>query len=352
MITARADKFPATARVGVLLSTLLLTVAAEAQLPRDRTRIVGSSTVFPYSQAVAEHYVGLTRAKAPVVEATGTGGGLKIFCGGVGAGFPDITGASRPMTASEYRDCASNGAADLTEALIGDDALSLTQSVDGPPLELTRRDLFLALAAEVPVNGEVVANPYRSWRDIRPTLPDMPIAVFGPPPTSGTRDALIGLVMQPACEGFAEIRALDDGRRAGVCARPRRDGGFIEASENDNVIVRRIVSDPGTVGIFGFPFLHENHDMLRGIPIDGVEPSARTLRDGTYPLTRPLFLYIKNAHRAVIPGMEALLGEYLSEEAIGPEGYLAERGLVPLDAAERRTVRTRVAGHARIARFE
>lgn len=352
MTTARAVMFSSLARAGALLVSLTLAVAAEAQLTRDRARIVGSSTVFPHSQAVAEHYAGHTHARAPVVEATGTGGGLKIFCGGVGWGFPDITGASRPITASEYRDCASNGASDLTEALIGDDALSLTQSLDGPAFGVTRRDLFLALAARVPLNGEIVDNPYRRWRDIRPDLPDMPIEVFGPPPTSGTRDALIELVMLPGCAGFAEIRALDAPRRAETCGRMRQDGGFIEAMENDNVIVRRLVSDPRTLGIFGFHFLHENRDRLRGLAVEGVEPTARTLRDGSYPVTRPLFLYIKNAHRAVIPGMEGLLREYLSEDAIGPDGYLAAQGLVPLDAAEREAVRTRVAEHARIARFE
>lgn len=308
---------------------------------RDRVRVVGSSTVFPYSQAVAEEYAGLTHAPAPVVEATGTGGGLKIFCGGVGLGFPDITAASRPITAAEYRDCVSNGVADITEARIGEDGLSLTQSLDGPAMALSRAQIFLALAAEVPRDGALVANPYRRWSEIDPALPDTQIEVFGPPPTSGTRDALIDLVLRPACEGFPEIAALDPDRRDLACARIRQDGRYIEAGENDNVIVQRIAADPETLGIFGYSFLHENGDRLRGVPIDGVRPSVESLADRSYRLTRPLLLYIKNPHRAVVPGMEAFLAEYFSEAAIGPDGYLADRGLVPLDAAERARARRR-----------
>lgn len=324
--------------------------AAVAQ-SRDRARVVGSSTVFPYSQAVAEQYAGLSHAPAPVIEATGTGGGIKIFCGGIGLGFPDITAASREMTAAEYRDCVSNGVGDITEARIGEDGLSLTQSLDGPAFGLSRAQIFLALAAEVPKDGALVANPYRRWRDIDPALPDMPIEVFGPPPTSGTRDAFVTLVMRPGCEGFPEVAALDPDRRALTCARLRQDGAYVEAGENDNIIVQRLVADPRTLGIFGYSFLYENGDLLRGLPVDGMAPSVESLADGRYRLTRPLLLYIKNPHRAVVPGMEAFLAEYLSEAAIGPGGYLSDRGLVPLDAAERARVRAEVAAHAPIARF-
>ncbi|PZQ49499.1 MAG: phosphate ABC transporter substrate-binding protein [Rhodovulum sulfidophilum] len=338
--------------VSVVLGLALLSPGAVGAQSRDRARVVGSSTVFPYSQAVAEQYVGRSHAKAPVVEATGTGGGLKIFCGGIGVAFPDITGASRPITASEYRDCASNGVEDVTEALIGLDGLSLTQSLDGPAIAVTRRELFLALAADVPVDGRLAPNPYRRWSEIDPALPDMEIQVFGPPPTSGTRDALVDLVMHPGCAGFPEIAALEPERREAVCSRMRQDGPFIEAGENDNIIVQRLLADPTTVGLFGYSFLYENGDLLRGVPIDGVAPTIETLSSGAYELTRPLYLYVKNPHRGVIPGLEELLDEYLSEEAIGPDGYLVDRGLVPLSAEARARVRADVAGRVHPRRFD
>ena len=351
----RKDKmrFPRPALPLALSGALLvLALAADGAPSRDRVRIVGSSTVFPYSQAVAEEYVGLTHARAPVVEATGTGGGIKIFCGGVGTGFPDITGASRPMTASEYRDCVSNGAGDVSEARFGEDGLSLTQSLDGPEFGLSGRELFRALAAEVPVDGALVANPYRRWREIDPRLPDMPIQVFGPAPTSGTRDVFVDLLMRPACASFPEMAALDPARRDVACARIRQDGPYIETGENDNVIIHRLVADPSALGIFGFSFVYENRDSLRALAVDGVAPSVETLADGSYGLTRPLYLYVKNPHRAVIPGMEELLREYLSEEALGPEGYLTERGLVPLPADERERARADRAARAPFRRFE
>ena len=346
---------PAAGLLGVLAALAafgLAPPAPGAAQTRDRVRIVGSSTVFPYAQAVAEEYVGLTHGKAPVVEATGTGGGLKLFCGGVGTGFPDLTGASRAITPSEYRDCVSNGAGDITEAAFGRDGITVTQSLDGPPMALTRRELFLALAAEVPVHGALVPNPYENWREIDPALPDLPILVLGPPPTSGTRDALVALAMRPGCAGLPEIAALDPERRAVTCARTRQDGRFVEVGENDNLILQRLIADPTAFGIFGYSFVFENRDRVRGVAIDGVPPGIETLATGDYDLTRPLFLYIKNPHRGVIPGMEALLAEFFSEEAIGPDGYLSERGLVPLPAEARDLVRADVAGHVRPRRFE
>lgn len=328
-----------------LCGALLAAVPAAAQ-SRDRVRIVGSSTVFPYSQAVAEQYVGFTHARAPVVEATGTGGGLKIFCGGLGLAFPDITGASRRITEAEYRDCASNGVTDMTEARFGEDGLSLAQSLAGPPFAVGSLDLFRALAAEVPVGGALVANPYRRWREIDPRLPDMPIQVFGPAPTSGSRDIFVALVMRPACASFPEFAALAPEAREIACGRLRQDGPYIETGENDSTVIHRLAADPEALGIFGFSFIFENRDILRALAIDGVAPSVETLSEGTYRLTRPLFLYVKNPHRAVVPGMEELLRAYLSEEAIGPDGYLAERGLVPLPAAERAAARATVAAHA------
>jgi phosphate transport system substrate-binding protein len=315
--------------------------AAQAQ-SRDQIRIVGSSTVFPYTQAVAEQFAGMTGQPAPVVESTGTGGGMQIFCGGVGPDFPDITGASRAMTASEYEACIASGVENVTEVLIGYDGLSIAHSVDGPELDLTKAQLFQALAAEVPVDGELQANPYANWREIDSSLPDAPIQVFGPPPTSGTRDAFVELVMEEGCQEFEAITALDEERQEEVCQRMRQDGPFIEAGENDNLIVQRLQADPNALGIFGYSFLFENLDTLKPVSIGGVEPNEETIADGSYGISRPLFVYVKNAHRGVIPGLEDFVLEYVSENAIGEGGYLSERGLIPLDEAEREQERQEV----------
>ncbi len=315
---------------------------------RDQIRIVGSSTVFPYTQAVAEQFVGLKGMRSPVVEATGTGGGLQVFCGGIGTPYPDIAGASRRIRPSEVALCAKNGVDDITEARIGDDGISIAQSVAGPEMDLSRAELFEALAASVAQGDAIVANPFRRWREIGPDLPDTPIQVFGPPPTSGTRDAFVELVMTPGCRGFPAIAALPPPKQAEVCARMRQDGPFIEAGENDNLIVKRLEADPTALGIFGYSFLYENADRLRGVAVDGVEPTPATIASGAYAVTRPLYLYIKNPHRAVIPGLNAFLTEYFSEDSIGPDGYLAERGLIPLPEAERAQVRADVAAGKRL----
>jgi len=316
--------------------------AAHAQT-RDQIRIVGSSTVFPYTQAVAEQYAAMTGNPAPVVESTGTGGGMQIFCGGVGPDFPDITGASRAMKKSEFDLCVQNGVDSVTEVLIGYDGLSIAHAQQGPDLNLTKAQIFQALAAQVEVNGEIVANPYKSWNEIDPTLPAAAITVFGPPPTSGTRDAFVELVMQAGCDAFPAIKALDKDRKAEVCERMRQDGPFIEAGENDNLIVQRLNADANALGIFGYSFLFENSDTLKAVSVDGVSPSVETIADGSYSVSRPLYFYIKNAHRGVIPGLDAFVTEYVSEEAFGEGGYLSERGLIPLAADLREATREAVA---------
>jgi len=319
-----------------LLGGLAATAVVLATLPaaaqnRDQIRIVGSSTVFPYTQAVSEQFSNATGLRAPVVESTGTGGGMQAFCAGVGPATADITGASRPMTQSEWTLCQQNGVTNVTEALIGYDGLSIAVSrANSAPLDLTKAQLFQALAAEVEVNGQVVANPYNNWSDIDPSLPSTPITVFGPPPTSGTRDAFVELVMTPGCRSFAALDGLEAARRTEVCARMRQDGKFIEAGENDNLIVQRLNQDPNAFGIFGYSFLYENMDSLKPIAVEGVEPSADTIRDGSYGVSRPLFFYVKNAHRGVIPGLQEFVEFYMEEDAIGPDGYLSERGLVAL----------------------
>ncbi|WP_417597306.1 substrate-binding domain-containing protein [Pararhodobacter oceanensis] len=308
------------------------TTAAFAQ-SRDAIRIVGSSTVFPYTQAVAEQFANITGAPSPIVESTGTGGGMQIFCGGVGEQHPDITGASRAMKASEYELCQENGVTDITEALIGFDGLSLAISrANDVEWSLSLAEIYLALGAQVPVNGEWVDNPYTRWSEINPDLPDTDILAYGPPPTSGTRDAFVELAMHAGCEALDYVANGDfDGDWVeDNCSRMRTDGPFVEAGENDNLIVQRIVADPNAMGIFGYSFLFENMDTLKGVQIDGVDPSIDTIADNSYPISRPLYFYVKNAHRGVIPNLDAFIEEYMSDGALASGGYLSERGLVPL----------------------
>ncbi len=323
-------------------------VVAEA---RDQIRIVGSSTVFPYTQAVSEEFANKTSFSAPVVESTGTGGGMKIFCQGVGADHPDVTGASRAMKKSEYELCQANGVDNVSEALLGYDGLSIAVSRNGTVLDLTKEQLYLALAAEVPQDGKIVANPYTTWKQIDASLPDTKIQVFGPPPTSGTRDAFVELVMEEGCAEFEAIKSLDGDRKKAVCSRMRQDGPFIEAGENDNLIVQRLNSDPSAYGIFGYSFLYENQDTLQAVKVGGVEPNFDTIASGDYGVSRPLFIYIKNAHRGVIPGLDEFVTEYMSDAAMGSDGYLAERGLVALDDDKRAEVQDAVLNGKHMGRF-
>ncbi len=329
----------------VALTVAAAVAGAFASVPafaRDQIKIVGSSTVFPYSQAIAEEFAKKTGNKAPVVESTGTGGGFKIFCEGIGADKADFTGASRAMKKSEYEDCKKNGVTDITEVLLGYDGLSVALSTKGPDFDLTKAQLFLALSKEVPVDGKLVANPYKKWSDIDSKLPDQAILVYGPPPTSGTRDAFVELAMHEGCEAlpfFKEQKAAakDDAAKKEYsklikekCSPMRQDGAFVEAGENDNLIVQRLEADPKALGIFGYSFLYENKDKLKGAKINGVAPSFETIANGTYGISRPLFMYVKNAHRKVIPGMEDFVKELVSKETLSRSGYLAERGLVAL----------------------
>jgi phosphate transport system substrate-binding protein len=309
---------------------LIATSFSTASYSRDQLMIVGSSTVFPYTQAVSEQYTQMTGSPAPVVESTGTGGGFKVFCGGLGLNFADITGASRAIKSSEAELCSQNGVTDVREVLIGYDGLSIASAINGIEIELTKTNIFRALAAEVVVDGNLVANPYKTWNEIDSSFPELPIIVFGPPPTSGTRDAFVELVMHEGCASFPEIVALPDDRKREVCDRMRQDGPFIEAGENDNLIVQRLLADTNVLGIFGYSFLYENTDTLKGISVDGVFPTPETIADASYSVSRPLYIYIKNAHLNVIPGMNEFVAEYLSDAAIGPDGYLLERGLIPI----------------------
>ncbi|MCP4780316.1 MAG: phosphate ABC transporter substrate-binding protein [Hyphomicrobium sp.] len=308
-------------------------------------KIVGSSTVFPYTQAVAEEFA-QKGGTAPTVESTGTGGGMKIFCQGIGEAHPDITGASRAMKPSERELCEKNGVKGITEILLGFDGLSLANARKGNKIDVTKEQLYRALAAKVPVDGKLVANPFKKWSDIDKALPDIAIVVYGPPPTSGTRDAFVELVFHHVCkkgklpfwkakaeEMKGEKKAFKKMYKAD-CTAMRTDGPFIEAGENDNLIVQRLAADPNAVGIFGYSFLFENQDQLRPLSIAGVEPSMEAIASGKYAISRPLYIYIKNAHRKVIKGMNDFIKEYVSDEAMGADGYLSERGLVVLDDAK------------------
>ncbi len=322
-----------------LSALAVLALTAGAATAREEIRVVGSSTVFPYTQAVAEQFSNNTGAPSPVIESTGTGGGMKIFCAGVGEQTPDLTGASRAMKRSEYELCQSNGVTDITQAMIGYDGLSIAVSRDNEfAWDLTLPEIYKALGAQVEVDGAWVDNPYHKWNEINPDFPAIDILFYGPPPTSGTRDAFVELAMHEGCQQLDYVKA----RKAEMehkeykswikqnCSRMRTDGPFVEAGENDNLIVQRLEADPNAFGIFGYSFLYENSDRLKAVEVEGVAPNADTIADKSYPISRPLFFYVKNAHRGVIPNFDAFIEEYMSDDALAPDGYLAERGLVPL----------------------
>ncbi len=319
--------------------SVLTPVAASAQDARDTIRIVGSSTVFPFSTAVAEQFGRSSEYPTPVVESTGSGGGLKLFCAGIGFEHPDVTNASRGIKSSEVSRCAENGVTDITEVMIGFDGIVLGNARGADQLSIDIPDLWLALAAEVPdADGTIVANPYTMWNEINASLPAVTIRVMGPPPTSGTRDAFVELVMEEGCahfEAVAMIEELDEDRYESICASIREDGVFIEAGENDNLIVQKLEADPDAFGIFGFSFLDQNINKIRGSMINGVEPTFDNIATGDYPVSRSLFFYVKNAHIGVVPGIAEFVAEFTSEDAWGPFGYLADKGLIPLPDDDR-----------------
>ena len=336
-----SKKFIAYSAAAAVVGTIAFAGVASAR----EIKIVGSSTVFPYTQAVAEEFA-QKGGTAPTVESTGTGGGMKIFCQGIGEAHPDITGASRAMKSSERELCEKNGVKDITEVLLGYDGLSVANARKGNKMDVTKEQLYQALAAKVPVDGKLVANPYKKWSDIDKSLPDIAIIAYGPPPTSGTRDAFVELVFHYVCKKGklpfwkAKAEEMKGDKKAfkkmykSECTSMRTDGPFIEAGENDNLIIQRLDADPDAVGIFGYSFLFENQDKLQPLSIAGVEPSMEAIGSGKYAISRPLFIYIKNPHRKVIKGMDDFITEYVSDEAMGADGYLSERGLVVLDEAK------------------
>jgi phosphate transport system substrate-binding protein len=321
-------------RFSYSVAAIAVVAFAGDALARDQIRIVGSSTVFPFASTVVERFGQKTDNPTPVIESTGSGGGLKLFCAGVGEGHPDITNASRRIKASEVGACAQNGIEEITEVKIGYDGIVLANAKGGEDVALTIPQVWQALAKEVPIDGELQPNPYRNWNEISSSLPDRPIEVLGPPPTSGTRDAFVELVMEAGCEEFEAVAALEEDRMEEVCATMREDGVFVEAGENDNLIVQKIEANPAAFGIFGFSFLDQNRDKLEAASIDGVDPAFENIASGDYPVSRSLYFYVKNAHVGVIPGIQAYVDEFTSEDAMGEFGYLVDKGLIPLPEDE------------------
>ena len=319
-----------------------MTGAAGAAQARDQIRIVGSSTVYPFSTTVAEQFGKTSGFKTPVVESTGSGGGLKIFCQGIGVDQVDITNASRRIKESEVESCAKNGISEITEIKIGYDGIVVANSKASPQAKLSLRQLWLALAKQVPAdeNGTTFKpNPYKKWSDIDPSLPAVAINVLGPPPTSGTRDALAEVAFEKGCTTFPGIKDLkkaDEDKFKTICHSIREDGAYVEAGENDVLIVQKLEADKNAFGIFGFSFLDQNSDQIQGSSIDGSAPTYENISSGKYPISRPLYFYVKNAHVGAIPGMKEYIAEFTSEKAWGPDGYLADKGLIPLPDAERK----------------
>ena len=315
---------------------------------RNTISVVGSSTVYPFATVVAEKFGKKTSFSTPKIESTGSGGGMKLFCNGVGLDTPDITNASRRIKKSEFDNCQKNGVTDIIEVHIGFDGIAVANSKKAEQLTLTRKDLFLALAKEVPNpdgSETLVPNPYTTWKDVNASLPAVKIEVLGPPPTSGTRDAFAELAMEGGCKKFDWIKAMkktDKSKYKATCHTVREDGFYVEAGENDNLIVQKLDNNPNALGIFGFSFLEQNDDKVQGSIVEGKMPEFETIADGSYPISRPLYFYVKKAHIGSIPGIQDFLVEFTSENAMGEDGYLLDKGLIPLSDDEREALRQNI----------
>jgi phosphate transport system substrate-binding protein len=296
----------------------------------NQIQIVGSSTVYPFTKAVAERFAQSNPSfSSPIVESTGTGAGMKLFCNGVGNNFPDLTNASRRIKASEYQSCQQNGVKQIIEVPVGIDGLALIEAKNGPAMQLTVEDVYKALAA-TPYGKP---NTAKTWRDVNPSLPAIPIMVFGPPPTSGTRDSFAELILEKGCDANPEMKALkasDSDRHKDICTKIREDGAFVEAGENDNLLVQKVAGNPGALGVLGYSFLEANADTLKAVPLNGIAPTSETISSLKYPGARQVYIYAKGEHLNVIPGMKEFLAEYA--RGWGAGGYLAQRGLIPSPA--------------------
>ena len=322
--------------VGLLFSSLALTSAHA----REQIKTVGSSTVFPFSTVVAENFGKSTKFKTPVVESTGTGGGMKLFCKGVGVEHPDISNASRAIKKSEVKKCKEAGVTPI-EVKVGYDGIVVANNKNADKLSLTRDQLYRATAREVVIDGKFVVNPYKKWSDIDPSLPDFKIEVLGPPPTSGTRDAYVELVQHKACKKLGIKKKGPDGYKK-RCSAVREDGGYIEAGENDNLIIQKLGAEKRRFGIFGFSFLDENADKVQGVTIDGVYPEFEDIASGKYPVSRPLFFYVKKEHLEGVEGLKEYVKYFISEQMVGEEGATVEKGLIPLPEDEYKSMTERV----------
>lgn len=318
-------------------------LCAQGADARDQIRIVGSSTVYPFAASVAEHFGRVGDFRTPVVEATGTGAGIKLFCEGVGDALPDVATASRPMLASEKERCQKQGVTSPVEIKIGFDGITFANSAKATRVKFTRKDIFLGLARELPnAAGKMVENPYKTWKQVNPSLPDSPIRVYGMPPVSGTRDTFVELVMEKGCNEVTRIAELipDEKQHKHFCKVIREDGAFIEAGENGNLIVQKLLGDEEAFGLLGFSFLDQNTGVIQASLIEGVEPSFDTIQNASYPISRPLYIYVKGDHVGLVPGLREYAQEFLSEGTAGDEGYLVSKGIIPLPAEERAQIRT------------
>ncbi len=331
--------------IPVVLATVIAGTGS-AQASRDYIQIVGSSTVYPFATVVAEKFGRISGFKTPIIESTGSGGGMKLFCDGVGESYPDITNSSRRIKSSEFEKCQANGVKDVIEVKVGYDGIVLGNSNEVDQLELTLKDIFLALAKDVPNpdgSESTVPNPYSTWKEVNAALPDSEIEVLGPPPTSGTRDAFAELALEGGCKTFDWIKALkkkDKNMYKSLCHTVREDGAYVEAGENDNLIVQKLRENEKALGVFGFSFLDQNSDVIQGSLIDGVPPEFEAIADGSYPVSRPLYFYAKKAHVGLTPGIAEFMAEFTDEAAFGEEGYLVDKGLIPMPPSEREKFRS------------
>lgn len=322
-------------------SAVLATAFAGNAFARDSISVVGSSTVYPFATVVAERFGKTTDFNTPKIEATGSGGGLKLFCSGIGVQTPDITNSSRRMKSSEYEMCQRNGVTDIVEVLIGFDGIAVANSVNAVQMDMGTKDLYLALAKMVPNpdgSESLVENPYEKWSDLNPSLPAIEIEVLGPPPTSGTRDAFAELAMEGGCKQFPFIESMEKNDFKSACHSMREDGAYIEAGENDNLIVQKLVANPDALGIFGFSFLEQNSDIVQSSIIDGHTADFDAIANGDYGISRPLYFYVKAQHVGTVPGIAEYLAEFTSEQAWGEDGYLADKGMIPLEDDQRMEV--------------
>ena len=332
----------------LIITSVLLILVSQAHAVRDYINIVGSSTVYPFAEVVADKFNKKTKFKRPRIESTGSGFGFKLFCAGVGVDYPDITNASRAIKKSEIDKCNKNDVKDIIEVKIGYDGIAIASDKNAMDFKLTLKEVFLALAKDVPDPKGVekfVSNPYKTWQEINSNLPALKIKVLGPPPTSGTRDAFEELVMEGGCKKIGWIKAIKKKDKAAykdICHTIREDGVYIESGENDNLIVQKLITNPNALGIFGFSFLDQNRNIIKGSTVEGIKPTFATIINGSYPISRPLFFYVKKANVDIISGINIYLKEFTSEKALSAEGYLSKHGLIPLPKNERQLYRDNI----------